>query len=69
MSIFRTIMLLLAGGLGLVAAVFFTLYVIRGDDVWMPRAKQYGRWAWAAVLFWFNVEIWGRVIWILINWV
>lgn len=68
MGIFRTIMLLLAGGLGAATALFFVLYVLRGDDEWSERARKFGRWCWAAVLFWFNVEVWGRVIWILITW-
>jgi hypothetical protein len=69
MSIFRLVMLFLAGGLGSVAAAFFALYVVQGNDRWMPPARQWGRWAWVAVLFWFNVEVWGRVVWIIINWV
>mgnify|MGYP006994848616 CR=1 FL=1 len=68
MTIFRILMLILAGGLASVATFFFALYIIRGDDDWMPRARAFGRWAWAAVLFWFNVEVWGRVLWIIITW-
>ena len=26
------------------------------------------RWATIAILFWFNVEVWGRVVWTIITW-
>jgi hypothetical protein len=68
MGIFRTIMMTLAGGLGAISAVMFTIYIVRGDDEWMPRARSFGRWCWAAVLVWFNIEIWRHVVLIIINW-
>jgi hypothetical protein len=68
MTIFRIAMLILAGGLGGVALVFFLLYGTQGRSRWLERAQRFGRWAWAACLFWFNVEVWGRVVWILITW-
>ncbi|MCU0773557.1 MAG: hypothetical protein MUC74_03355 [Ideonella sp.] len=68
MGIFRTIMMTLAGTLGVISAVMFTIYIVRGDDEWMPRARAFGRWCWAAVLVWFNIEIWRHVALIIINW-
>lgn len=68
MNVFRIAMLVLAGGFGTLATVFFGLHVVQGDERWMRPARLWGRRAWAIVLFWFNVEIWGRVILILVNW-
>jgi hypothetical protein len=68
MGIFRTIMMTLAGTLGVTAAILFTIYIVRGDDEWITRAKAFGRWCWAAILVWFNVEIWRHVALIIINW-
>lgn len=68
MGTFRLVMLLLATGLGSVAAVCFGLYVVQGEDRWMRPARLWGRRAWAAVLLWFNVEVWGRVVLIIVNW-
>jgi hypothetical protein len=68
MTIFRWIMGLLTGGLVSLALVCLVVYISAGIDLWADRARKFGRLAWAAFLFWFNIEIWGRVVWTLIHW-
>ena len=61
--------------IGVVAAVLISgalfslvLYVTSGVDVWADRARKLRQLGWAVVLFWFNIEIWGRVLWTIIHW-
>ena len=68
MTVFRWIMGVLAGGLVSVALLCLMVYVSAGIDLWADRARKFGRLAWAVVLFWFNIEIWGRVVWTLVHW-
>jgi hypothetical protein len=68
MTVFRWIIgvisLLLAGGWALTVM----LYVLRGDDHFRDLGTSLRRWLFTFLLFWFNVEIWGRVVWTIINW-
>ena len=68
MLIFRWIMgallALTAGG----AVLCFVLFMAFDINVWLDRARSLRRGAYLAMLFWFNVEIWGRVVWTLIHW-
>jgi hypothetical protein len=68
MTIFRWIMgvisLLLCGG----AALCFTIFIALDIQSWIERARVFRRLAYMALLFWFNIEIWGRVLWTLIHW-
>ena len=68
MTIFRWIMGVL---LGLFAAGWgftFLLYVLRDDDRLRELGTRLRRWTITSALFWFNVEIWGRVIWTVVTW-
>ena len=62
MTIVRWVMgvfsLLLASG----GALAFVVYIARGEDEWLELARKFRRWVSAALLFWFNIEIWGRVV-------
>ncbi|TMH26833.1 MAG: hypothetical protein E6H58_20585 [Betaproteobacteria bacterium] len=68
MTIFRWIIgiftLLLAAG-GLLA---FVIFVLSGTEEWLDLARRFRRWVFAAVLFWFNIEIWGSILRTLIHW-
>lgn len=55
----------LMGGLGLLA---LGVFIATGIDLWLKRARMFRHWACAAVLFWFNVEVWGSVVLTIINW-
>ena len=62
MTIFRWVvgvfsLLLAAGGV-----LSFVVYIAQGESDWLKLAHKFRRWTSAALLFWFNVEIWGRVI-------
>lgn len=68
MTIFRWIMGVL---LGLFAAGWtftFLLYVLRDDDRLRELGQKLRQWTITIGLFWFNVEIWGRVIWTIVTW-
>jgi len=68
MTIFRWIIgiftLLLAAG-GLLA---FVIFVLSGTEEWLDLARRFRRWVFAAVFFWFNIEIWGSILRTLIHW-
>jgi hypothetical protein len=68
MTIFRWIMgvlsALLAGGW----LITFAIYLANGDDRFKELGTRLRQWATMFVLMWFNIEIWGRVVWILITW-
>jgi hypothetical protein len=68
MTIFRWIIGVLAAGLGSGAVLAFLLFIIGGVDVWLERARAWRRLTFALVMFWFNVEVWRRVLLIIINW-
>ena len=63
MTIFRWIMGVLfaitAGG----SVLSFVLFMMVDNEVWIERARSLRRSAYMAGLFWFNIEVWGRVIW------
>ncbi len=68
MSVFRWIMLIVGG---LVAAGWLgtlLLYVVDADDRYKELGRSLRQWTITIALFWFNVEIWGRVIWTIITW-
>jgi hypothetical protein len=68
MTIFRWIIgvisALLVGG----AVISFVLFMAFDIPVWLERARVFRRWMVSTLLFWFNTEIWGRVVWTLIHW-
>ena len=68
MTVFRWIIgvlsaLLAAGALG--SLVLFLAFDIQ---VWLERARTLRRGTYLALLLWFNVEVWGRVIWTIVHW-
>jgi hypothetical protein len=68
MTVFRWIIgvlsALLVGG----SVLSFVLFMALDINVWIERARSLRRGAYMALLFWFNVEVWGRVVWTLIHW-
>jgi hypothetical protein len=55
--------LLAAGSLG-----SFLLFIFLDINVWLDRARSLRRGLYMALLLWFNVFIWGRVLLVLIHW-
>jgi hypothetical protein len=68
MTIFRWIIGTIAGLLATGAVLSFVIYIAADIDLWLKRARALRRLTWAASLMWFNVEIWGRVVLVIINW-
>jgi hypothetical protein len=68
MTVFRWIMgvlsVMLIGG----SVLCFVLFMAFDIEVWIQRARSLRRGAYLATLFWFNVEVWGRVVYTLIHW-
>ena len=68
MTVFRWIVGIL-GALLAVAALFgLGLSVALESRVWNDRAKSFRHALWLVVLLWFNVEVWGRVIYTIVHW-
>jgi hypothetical protein len=68
MTVFRWIMLVLTGGLFGGAVLSFVIFIVADVEVWIERARTLRQLAFAAALFWFNVEVWGRVIYTIVHW-
>jgi transposase len=68
MKIFRWIMGVLSVLLASGAAISFVIFILRDQEQWIALARRFRRWTTTALLFWFNIEVWGRVIWTLIHW-
>jgi hypothetical protein len=68
MTIFRWVIGVLAALLASGALLSFVLFIAFDIDVWLQRARTLRRGVYMALLLWFNVEVWGRVIWTLVTW-
>jgi hypothetical protein len=68
MTTFRWIIgsLFLLFGAG--AVLSFVLFIVVDVDVWIKRARAFRRLASATALLWFNIEIWRRVVTVIVNW-
>ena len=68
MTIFRWIIgvisALLVGG----SVLSFVLFMAFDIKVWLERARTLRRGVWMTLLVWFNVEVWGRVVYTLVHW-
>jgi hypothetical protein len=49
----------------LLSLVLFLAFDIQ---LWLERARTLRRGTYLALLLWFNIEVWGRVIWTIIHW-
>ncbi|HEY9238234.1 MAG TPA: hypothetical protein VIP10_05270 [Burkholderiaceae bacterium] len=68
MTIFRWAIGALALLLGSGALISFALFIAFDINVWLDRARTLRRGVYMALLLWFNVEVWGRVLGTLIDW-
>ena len=68
MIVFRWIMGVLTALLLSGALLSLVVYISSGIDLWAGRARKFRQLAWTVMLFWFNIEIWGRVAWTLWHW-
>jgi hypothetical protein len=68
MTVFRWIIGVLSVLLGAGSLLSFVLFMAFDIEVWIERARSLRRGTYMALLLWFNVEVWGRVIWTLVHW-
>jgi len=55
----------LTGGLSLGS---FAIFISSDRKLWLERAKMFRQWAFALVMLWVNVEVWGSVVHTLVTW-
>ena len=68
MTIFRWIMGVLGAVFGAASLASLLLFLVLDVDVWLERARALRRAFFVVALLWFNVEVWGRVVWTLVHW-
>ena len=68
MTVFRWIMGVLTAVLAGGSVLCFVLFMAFDINVWLDRARSLRRGAYLAALFWFNIEVWGRVVYTLVHW-
>ncbi|MEO8525995.1 MAG: hypothetical protein ABI460_14820 [Caldimonas sp.] len=68
MLIFRWVIGVLSALFAVGAAFSFVVFISFDAPVWLERSRRLRHWLWLLLLFWFNVEVWGRVIWALFHW-
>ncbi|MEP6740578.1 MAG: hypothetical protein ABJA61_09385 [Caldimonas sp.] len=57
------------GGLLVVGAtVSFGLFIAFDAQLWKERASRFAAWIRLLALTWFNLEVWGRVVYTLVHW-
>jgi hypothetical protein len=68
MTIFRWLMGSIFALGAAISIISFALFIASDNQVWLARTRVFRRWAFAAALFWFNVEVWGSVALTLYHW-
>jgi hypothetical protein len=68
MHVFRWVIGVIAALLSAGSILSFVLFMAFDLEVWVARARTLRRGAVAALLLWFNVEVWGSVAYTLIHW-
>ncbi|MEO8081446.1 MAG: hypothetical protein ABI641_13015, partial [Caldimonas sp.] len=67
--VFRWVIGVLAALLASTALFGLVLGIAFDSRLWLERAGKLRRWIWLVALLWFNVEVWGRVVFTLFHWV
>jgi len=68
MTVFRWIIGVIAAVLAAGSLLSFVVFISTGIDMWVERARSLRRGTSAALLLWFNVEVWGSVVMTIIHW-
>ena len=68
MIAFRWVMGVCGALVALVALLSFVIALISARDLWYDRARRLAQYTWMIALLWFNVEVWGRVVYTLVTW-
>ena len=67
-NVLRWIMAGLGSLIGVVTVASFVFAIATDGPLWHARRRRWGRWFWSFALFWFNVEVWGRVVITIWRW-
>ena len=68
MTIFRWVIGVIAALLGAGSVLSLVMFLALDIQIWLERARTLRRGTYLALLLWFNIEVWGRVIWTIIHW-
>ena len=68
MVIFRWIIGVIVGLFAAGWLFTFLMYVLRDDDRFARNSATAAPPTTLIALFWFNLEIWGRVVWTIVTW-
>ena len=68
MTVFRWIIGVVSAFFAVGAAFSFALFVSFDAQLWLQRGRRFRHWLGLILLFWFNVEVWGKVIWTIWRW-
>ena len=68
MTIFRWIIGSLAALFAAGSLLSFAMFMAIDNPVLLERTRKFRRATFTLLLLWFNVEIWGRVVYTLVTW-
>ena len=68
MTVFRWVIGVFGGLLAAATLFSFVIGIAFDNAVWHARARSTRHALWLTALLWFNVEVWGRVLFALIRW-
>ena len=68
MIVFRWIIGITSALLAAGSVLSLLLFLALDIPLWLERARSLRRGTYLAGLTWFNIEVWGRVVWTLIHW-
>ena len=68
MTVFRWIIGVIVAVLAAGSVLSLVLFLALDIPLWLARARSLRRGTYLAGLTWFNIEVWGRVVWTLIHW-
>jgi hypothetical protein len=68
MTVFRWIIGVLSAFLVLGATFGFFLFIAFDSQLWLQRARTFRHLLWVLLLFWFNIEVWGKVVYTIWTW-
>jgi len=67
-TIYRWIIGVLSALLVSGSVISFIFFMAGDDERWIEIARRLRQLATVALLFWFNTEVWGRVVYTIVTW-
>ena len=67
-TVLRWVVGVVAALLALGAVTGLAISVAFENEVWRDRTRRMRAMLWVLALAWFNAEVWGRVVYTLVNW-